>query len=117
MYFHPRVRHRIFKKIWTYQGVSFEEFAPDTCIQMVEVKRDDPAYKNKMSIKQCCGCTSFVGRIHKEQMVSLVKGNDDSEKVLTNWMRLKVESHEMCEDWEAYWWLTKSRTPPPIPPA
>ena len=47
----------------------------------------------------------------------LVKGNDDSEKVLTNWMRLKVESHEMCEDWEAYWWLTNSRTPPPIPPA
>ena len=41
---------------------------------MVEVKRDDPAFKNKMAIKQCCGCSSFVGRIHKEQMVSLGSG-------------------------------------------
>ena len=58
--------------------IKFEEFARDTCIQMVEVKRDNPAFKNKMAIKKCCGCSSFVGRIHKEQMVSLASGCESS---------------------------------------
>ena len=54
--------------------IKFEEFARDTCIQMVEVKRDDPTYRNKMSIKQSSSCVSFVGRIHREQMVGLGPG-------------------------------------------
>ena len=54
--------------------IKFEEFARDTCIQMVEVDRYDPTYKNKISIKQLSFCASFVGRIHTEQMVSLGRG-------------------------------------------
>ena len=41
---------------------------------MVEVDRYDPAYKNKISIKQMSFCTSFMGRIYKEQMVGLGPG-------------------------------------------
>ena len=54
--------------------IKFEEFARDTCIQMVEVDRDNPAYKNKIVIKQLSFCASFVGRIHTNQMVSLGRG-------------------------------------------
>ena len=54
------------------------EFGRDTCVQMVEVSSSDPVYKNKLSIQQGHGCSSYVGRHFSRQMLSLAAGCENS---------------------------------------
>jgi len=50
----------------------FTEFERDTCVKLVEVdNKNDPKYSNKLEIQQNMGCSSYVGRHFKHQMLSL----------------------------------------------
>ena len=45
---------------------------------MVEVDKSNSAYRNKLEVQQGRGCSSYVGRHHTNQMLSLARGCEGS---------------------------------------